>query len=66
APYAGGYTTRRYGRPRRGIHALQIEINRSLYMNEDQIEKTRGFDRLQEQLTALISEILTLAELENG
>lgn len=66
APYAGGYTTRRYGRPRRGVHALQIEINRSLYMNEDQIEKTRGFDRLQEQLTALISEILTLAELENG
>ena len=33
APYAGGYTTRRYGRPRRGIHALQVEINRGLYMD---------------------------------
>lgn len=66
APYAGGYTTRRYGRPRRGIHALQIEINRALYMNELDIEKTRGFDRLQQQLSGLISEILTLAALENG
>ncbi len=33
-PYAGGYTTRHYGRPRQGIHALQIEIARDLYMNE--------------------------------
>lgn len=33
-PYAGGYTTRHYGRPSTGIHTLQIELNRSLYMDE--------------------------------
>ena len=33
-PYAGGYITRHYGRPREGMHALQIEIARELYMDE--------------------------------
>lgn len=66
APYAGGYTTRKYGRPRRGIHVLQIEINRALYMNELTIERTRGFDTLQNQISGLCGEILTLAQLENG
>lgn len=66
APYAGGYTTRRYGRPRRGTHVLQIEINRGLYMNEMSIEKTAGFDRLQAQISSLIPEIQTLALAENG
>lgn len=66
APYAGGYTTRKYGRPRRGVHVLQIEINRSLYMNELTIETTRGFDTLQAQLSDLSAEILTMARLENG
>lgn len=36
-PYAGGYTTRHYGRPRVGVHVLQIEINRALYLDEDAI-----------------------------
>ena len=43
APYAGGYTTSLYGRPHMGVHALQIEINRALYLNEKRIEKTQGF-----------------------
>ena len=34
APYAGGFTTGHYGRPRHGRHALQIELNRALYMDE--------------------------------
>ncbi len=33
-PYAGGHITEHYGRPTRGIHALQIEINRALYLDE--------------------------------
>jgi len=37
-PYAGGYTTRHYGRPRAGVHVLQIEINRALYLDEARIE----------------------------
>ena len=34
APFAGGYITQTYGRPQQGIHALQIEIDRALYMDE--------------------------------
>ena len=66
APYAGGFTTRKYGRPRRGIHVLQIEINRALYMNELTIEKSTGFEKLRQQLADLATEILNLARLENG
>jgi len=46
APYAGGYTTEHYGRPAKRTHALQIEINRSLYMDEDTREPTEGLARL--------------------
>lgn len=66
APYAGGYTTRRYGRPRRGTHVLQIEINRGLYMDELKIRKSRGFETLQRQLTDLVQEIQALALSENS
>lgn len=34
-PYMGGYITRHHGRPARGVHAIQIEVNRDLYMDED-------------------------------
>lgn len=37
-PYAGGYTTRHYGRPRASVHVLQVEINRALYLDEARIE----------------------------
>ncbi len=54
-PYAGGYTTEHYGRPHRGIHALQIEINRSLYMNERNLAPSRGFAGLRADLDLLIA-----------
>ncbi|MCC6735380.1 MAG: N-formylglutamate amidohydrolase [Bauldia sp.] len=50
-PYAGGYITEHYGRPGEGVHALQIEINRALYLNERTLEKTGGFPRLLANLT---------------
>ncbi|MBE9603693.1 N-formylglutamate amidohydrolase [Acetobacteraceae bacterium H6797] len=53
-PYAGGYVTRHYGRPREQVHALQIELARGLYMNEARIERASGFTHLQTNLTALI------------
>ncbi len=58
APYAGGYTTRRYGRPRRGVHALQIEINRSLYMDEVRLRQHAGFETLKADITALCRALL--------
>lgn len=53
-PYAGGYITEHYGRPIRGWHALQIEINRGLYLNEISLERSDGFTRLLADLTALV------------
>ena len=50
-PYAGGYITRHYGRPREGVHALQIEIARGLYMDESRIEKLPGFAAVQATVT---------------
>jgi N-formylglutamate deformylase len=46
-PYAGGYITEHYGRPTRGYHALQIEINRGLYLDEQRYRLTSGFDGLK-------------------
>jgi N-formylglutamate amidohydrolase len=65
APYAGGYTTEHYGRPARRTHALQIEINRSLYMDETTREPTGGLARLTadaETLTRALA-ALDLGEL---
>ena len=53
-PYSGGFTTRHYGQPRRGIQTLQIEVNRALYMDEQVIERSAGFAQLQADLTRLI------------
>jgi N-formylglutamate amidohydrolase len=57
-PYAGGYITRHHGRPRQGTHALQIEVARDLYMDEQLIEKTAGFEALRLNLGALIVAIV--------
>jgi N-formylglutamate amidohydrolase len=47
-PYRGGYSTAHYGRPRDGIHAIQIELARRLYMDEATLEKRRPeFDELR-------------------
>lgn len=54
APYAGGYTTRHYGQPNEGIHAIQIEINRRLYMDETALERIGGIAQLTDNVSALI------------
>ena len=46
APYAGGYVTYRHGKPASGVHALQIEIDRSLYLDAAMREAGPGFDRI--------------------
>lgn len=50
-PYAGGFITEHYGRPQNGLHALQIEINRGLYMDETRIQKAPEFDDLVENMS---------------
>jgi N-formylglutamate amidohydrolase len=56
-PYAGGYVTRTYGRPRERVHALQIEIARALYMDEARIERSPRFTSVQRDLTVLIERL---------
>jgi N-formylglutamate deformylase len=60
-PYAGGYVTRFYGRPREGVHALQIEIGRSLYMDEARIEKLPHFAALRDHMDQLIASLVAAA-----
>ncbi len=56
-PYAGGFITEHYGRPRLDTHALQIEINRSLYLDENHLTHTLGFSSLRDDLMSLCSRI---------
>ncbi|WP_374763456.1 N-formylglutamate amidohydrolase [Yunchengibacter salinarum] len=60
-PYAGGYCTSYYGQPVAGRHAIQVEINRALYMNEDTCRKSAGFDplcrALQRAFLAFLDEV---------
>jgi N-formylglutamate amidohydrolase len=57
-PYAGGFITHSHGAPLNRRHALQIEINRALYLNEATLEKSAGFQPLRQALTAVIASLL--------
>jgi N-formylglutamate deformylase len=58
APYAGGYTTHLYGKPDLGVHALQIEVSRALYLDERRMEKTAGFNDCKERLESFAARLL--------
>ena len=61
-PYAGGYITEHYGHPGQGRHALQIEINRALYMDERTLEPTRFFGRVSQHLEEVVGALAALAD----
>ena len=60
-PYKGVELVRRYSNPAQGLHSLQLEIHRGLYMNEDTLEKHDGFGRLQSHLTELVRRLAAYA-----
>ena len=60
APYAGGFTTSHYGAPQAGRHALQIEISRSLYMDERSIERKPFLRRMADDMRDLMSALAVL------
>jgi N-formylglutamate amidohydrolase len=67
-PYAGGHTTVLYGKVATGCHALQVEINRALYLDEDKIAKKTSFESVRARLTRAM-EFLTampLSQLGGG
>ena len=61
-PYAGGFTTEHYGDPRRGRNALQIEINRALYMDERKFRRKPRFGRLAAELAELVRQLSRAVE----
>lgn len=63
-PYAGGYITQHYGRPRQGLHALQIEMRRGLYMHEKTRDKHNGFSELQHAIARMTESLL--AQIQTG
>jgi N-formylglutamate amidohydrolase len=60
-PYAGGYITARHGRPDAGIHALQIEIDRSLYLDPELREPGPRFDAVARMLEAIAAALASKA-----
>ena len=59
--FSGGYITKKYGDPNNGIHVIQIEINKKLYMDEDKIKKNKNFFNLRKKLTSVIRELSHLS-----
>ncbi len=62
APFAGGYITQRYGRPGRGVHALQIELDRALYLDEKRLEKSSRFASVQAALRPVVAALAGAAQ----
>lgn len=61
-PYAGGFITEHYGRPLQGLHALQIEINRGLYLDEYSYEPTADFASLAADMTRFCAAMMALPQ----
>lgn len=57
APFAGAYITQVYGRPAHGSHAIQVEIDRALYMDEARIERRPDFDAFRDLITGVVAEV---------
>lgn len=63
-PYAGGFTTRHYGRPGQKVHALQIEINRGLYLDEDTRTRKPYISTLSRHMVQLVEGLAALNLLQ--
>ncbi len=59
-PYAGGFITEHYGRPENGLHALQIEINRSIYMDETRIKPGPGMAGFKQDMNVFFNRLACL------
>lgn len=62
APFAGAYITQAYGRPSRGQHAIQVEIDRSIYMNEQLVRPNGSFDDVRAALRRVIAEVAQIGQ----
>ena len=63
-PFAGAYITQHYGRPTRRQHAVQVEIDRGLYMNERTIRPSAEYDGFRALLDGVIAEVAEIGRVE--
>jgi N-formylglutamate deformylase len=59
-PYAGGFITEHYGNPSTGLHAIQLEINRALYMDEKRYEPSASFAALAGEFEVLANRLAAI------
>jgi len=59
-PYAGGFITEHYGNPASGLHAIQLELNRAIYMDERRREKGPRFAQVAADFAALADALATV------
>jgi N-formylglutamate amidohydrolase len=59
-PYAGGFITEHYGNPAAGLHAIQLELNRALYMDERRFERSPSFARVAADLETLAGRLAAI------
>ncbi len=62
APFAGAYITQAYGRPTRRQHAVQVEIDRSIYMDERRIAPHGGFEEVRARLQSVMAQIVRIGQ----
>jgi N-formylglutamate amidohydrolase len=62
APFAGAYITQAYGRPSRGQHAVQVEIDRSIYMNEQLIRPNGSFEDVRAALRRVVADVAGIGQ----
>ncbi len=60
-PYAGGFITEHYGNPAAGLHSVQIEINRALYMDERRFERSKTFSTVAQDLEIMADRLNEIA-----
>ncbi len=59
APFAGAYVAQAYGRPSRGVHVVQVEIDRALYMDEVRVERLAGFAGFRDLIAGVVAELVS-------
>ncbi|ABD09199.1 N-formylglutamate amidohydrolase [Rhodopseudomonas palustris HaA2] len=65
-PYAGGFITEHYGDPSNGLHAVQVELNRAIYMDERLRQRSERFERVAEDFTVLADALATIPQADLG
>ena len=66
SPFAGAYMVQQYGKPHKGHHAIQVEIDRSLYMDEARIEPNADFGTVRDAIRLITAEIADLGRPSNA